>query len=571
MPKGVPTIRRPGDKDQRRTLPDGPADRAIPRSDPISRTLLGRGPQARSGRRRVNTALAISYYKKARYADSEKLLRKALERATAGYTSPKDGEPFYYLGLVLKAQGNFDEAYANLYKSTWSAAWRSPGYFEVAQIASIRGDTGAALKFVDSALEANALNIRALALKSALLRAAGRPQEALALAPRSTGSIPWMSGPWKSNGWRAMPRSRGSCPPPCATSPTQAWRRRPSSWMPACGKTARPSLSRRSRPRRISPKSRRSSTTALAISPARWTRRRNRPGTLQLAARAPTDYVFPFQREMIEVLEQAMAANPADARAPYYLGNLLYDWQPQEAVALWEKSAAAGADFPVVYRNLAMVYRQQNAPREKIFAILEKGAQMGGNARILAELDQMYVENGLSPEKRLSLIEQNKPLIDRDDIVVREINLQILAGRYDNAIALIKSRLFRAWEGGPGKASAIHGSTPCSAAAVKTWQTSGIRRPWRISRQPGHSPTISPRRQPARTGPTGARSGTGLASHMTAWATGAARSRRGANRAATRRILRHRLADGAAPGQAPRSERASGSRSPIPTTRPCPF
>jgi len=74
---------------------------------------------------------------------------------------------------VLKAQGKYDEAFTHLYKSTWSAAWRSPGYFEIAQIAALRGDTNTALKFVDSSLDANGTNIRALALKSALLRATG--------------------------------------------------------------------------------------------------------------------------------------------------------------------------------------------------------------------------------------------------------------------------------------------------------------------------------------------------------------------------------------------------------------
>jgi len=88
--------------------------------------------------------LGIDAIKAGRYADAEKLLRKALERATASYTSPKDGEAFYYLGLALKAQGKLDDAYAQLYKSTWSAAWRSPGYLAVAEIDSIDGDLDAA-------------------------------------------------------------------------------------------------------------------------------------------------------------------------------------------------------------------------------------------------------------------------------------------------------------------------------------------------------------------------------------------------------------------------------------------
>ena len=67
---------------------------------------------------RVNTALGINYFKKARYAEAEKLFRKALERDTERYTTPKDAEPIYYLGLTLKAQGRLDEANKYLYNST---------------------------------------------------------------------------------------------------------------------------------------------------------------------------------------------------------------------------------------------------------------------------------------------------------------------------------------------------------------------------------------------------------------------------------------------------------------------
>src|ERR1017187_7740441 len=56
----------------------------------------------------------------------------------------------------------------------------------------------------------------------------------------------------------------------------------------------------------------------------------------QKAMAMPSDYVFPFQSEAIGVLRQAIAANPHDARASYYLGNVLYDWQPEEATRMWE-------------------------------------------------------------------------------------------------------------------------------------------------------------------------------------------------------------------------------------------
>ena len=58
----------------------------------------------------MNTVLGITAYKKARYEEAEKYLRKAIERLTDNYTSPKDGEAIYYLGLTLKAQRKDDEA-----------------------------------------------------------------------------------------------------------------------------------------------------------------------------------------------------------------------------------------------------------------------------------------------------------------------------------------------------------------------------------------------------------------------------------------------------------------------------
>jgi len=69
--------------------------------DPYWLEALRRDP----GDVRVNTALGINYLKRARFEEAENLFRKALERLTAKYTSPKNGEPFYYLGVTMKSQG----------------------------------------------------------------------------------------------------------------------------------------------------------------------------------------------------------------------------------------------------------------------------------------------------------------------------------------------------------------------------------------------------------------------------------------------------------------------------------
>ena len=398
---------------------------------------------------RVNTVLGIDAIKAGRYADAEKLLRKALERATASYTSPKEGEAFYYLGLALKAQGRLDDAYAQFYKSTWNSAWRSAGYFGLAEILTTKGDFNAALVKDEDALEANALNVRALALKAALLRHAGRTNEALATVaaiqkvdPLDVQGISerWMAT--KSPASAAQLQTTMNAHPATALEVAADYMDA-GLWQDGTTLLTQVAVAAQDKAK-VSP--------LVYYYLGYFAGKLNQAGKAaeydKLAGKAPAEYVFPFQMEMIAVLEDAMRVNSNDARAPYYLGNLLFDWQPQRAQALWEKSASLGADFPVVYRNLAMVYTRQGDQREKALAALEKAVQFGGNATVIGELDKLYEENGVPPAKRLSVMEAHQAVINRDEAIAREVNLEIFAGKPDVAIQLLKTRFFRAWEGG---------------------------------------------------------------------------------------------------------------------------
>ncbi|MCU0913625.1 MAG: DUF5107 domain-containing protein [Planctomycetes bacterium] len=426
--------------------------------DPYWQEALKRDP----GDVRVNTALGIRAIKAGRFAEAEQHLRRALERATDRHTSPKDGEPFYYLGLALKAQDKMDEAFERFAKATWSGAWRNAGYFEMAQIASGRGDFRAALTYADNSLNANGDDIRALALKAALLRHGGQTDAAQGVAhviskidPLDVRALAeeWLAGKTP----QSAQRLRRACHAHPATALELAadylnaglWQDGTTLLQEVVAGTADKAG--------VSPLV----FYYLGYFAQKLGQPRQAAEYFARAAGAPTDYVFPFQMELIAVLEAAMAANPDDSRAPYYLGNLLYDWQPERAVALWEKSASLGADFPVVYRNLALLYSRQGQgsqtrtsgfgdpnPRDKALAALEKAASCGGNAMVFHELDKLYEENGVAPEKRLALLEAHQDVINRDEVIAREINLAIFAGKADLALRLLRSRLFRAWEGG---------------------------------------------------------------------------------------------------------------------------
>jgi tetratricopeptide (TPR) repeat protein len=426
--------------------------------DPFWEEALKRDP----GDARVNSALGIRRLKQARYAESEALFRKAIERLTSGYASPKDGEPYYYLGLALKAQGRLDEAYEALYKSTWSLAWRAAGYYELAEIATTRRDFHSALDLVDRSLEANSLNIRALNLKIAALRhtearfggkfVRGNVSDALRLAKHQSDPLDvrvlaeeWLIMTEVPENARALVATMSAHPG--TAEETAAEYLDAGLWGDGLAVLSllvdqAPDKSR------ISPMT----YYDLAFFAARLRQEDKAARYRDLARRQSADYVFPFTSEAITVLRDAIQASPDDARAPYYLGNLLYDWQPEEAVRLWERSVAIDPALGMAHRNLAIAWshRQHGNDLAKAITELEKAVGLPEPAPIFfRELDDLYRATAVSPEKRLAMLEKHQsPVAQHAEALSREISLLILAGRYDEAIQLMTGRRFEVWEGG---------------------------------------------------------------------------------------------------------------------------
>ncbi len=402
----------------------------------------------------AHSALGLLDLRRARYVSAEQHYRAALARLTDKYTTPKNAEPFYYLGVALQAQGKTAEAYDAFYKATWSQEWKGPSYFSLAEIASARGDFTAALDFTDRSLDANALDVRAYGLKASVLRHLGRVAEAkivLATAARKTDplDVRLMSEQWLAT------KSADEAKPLFATlnahvataQETAAEYANAGLWRDGADVLAQAVAA---------------APDKAKVSPivyyylgyfAEKLGDAAQAGTYRrFAMQAPVDYVFPFQDEVIPVLRSAMAANPQDARAPYYLGNLLFDWQPEEAVTLWEKSAALDPKFPVTWRNLAQAWSHQpgDEARAKAIGAMEKAVALSdAYPTHFAELDQLYADAGAPVEKRLALLESHQPaVVQKDEGLASLITLKTFAGRPDESISLLEGRTFSIWEGG---------------------------------------------------------------------------------------------------------------------------
>ncbi len=380
--------------------------------EPYWEEALKRDP----GDTRVHTVLGIRQFKQARYGEAEAHLRKALERLTVGYATPRDGEPYYYLGLALREQGHDTEAGDALYKATWSQAWRGPAYFALAELATRRRDLTAALDLADRSLEANALNTRALNLKAAILRHLERPRDALKVLETVISKSDPLDVRCLAERWLATKDSADAhsltetmLAYPATAAETAAEFQSAGLWDDGEAVLAR-LVADAPDAARLSPLI----FYDLAYFSEKLGAEHAAADYRRQARKNSADYVFPFQPEALEVLRSAMHAEPSDPRAPYYLGNLLFDWQPDEAVKLWEKSAALDPSLPMVHRNLAIArsHRPHGDDLGKAIAALEKAVSLPDRLPLhFAELDELYQAAGTAPEQRLKMFEEHQAVV----------------------------------------------------------------------------------------------------------------------------------------------------------------
>jgi len=171
------------------------------------------------------------------------------------------------------------------------------------------------------------------------------------------------------------------------------------------------------------------------------------------ASGLPTDYCFPARLEETAILRSAIQSNPRDARAAYYLGNLLYDRRRhEEAIELWERSASLDPKLSITWRNLGIGYFNiRHAPRKARKAYERAFKANPGDARLLFEKDQLLKRVGETPAKRLTALQKHPELVrQRDDLSVELCALYNQVGRHQEALDLLSKRNFQPWEGGEG-------------------------------------------------------------------------------------------------------------------------
>lgn len=169
----------------------------------------------------------------------------------------------------------------------------------------------------------------------------------------------------------------------------------------------------------------------------------------QKASQAIPDTCFPSRPEEEPILRHAMEVNLNDAGAPYYLGCLLYDNQPENAIAAWEESRKRDSKFALVHRNLGLAYAQHQKDTSKAIASLEKAVELNSkDPRLLYELDIQNEAGGTAVKRRLEwLTKESGVAAQRDDSLTRLILVYLADGQLDKALEILTTHRFHNWEG----------------------------------------------------------------------------------------------------------------------------
>jgi tetratricopeptide (TPR) repeat protein len=399
------------------------------------REALRRDP----GDSRCNDAMGLWHLRRGEFEQAEKHFRQAIARLAKRNPNPREGEPYYNLGLALRYMGREQEAYDAFGKATWNYAWRSPAHLALAETDAKRGEWQDAIRHLRNSARNNTDHLNPRNLAVVVLRKLGEKEEAERLL-RETLKLDLMDC------W-ARYLADGSLP---TDNPML---------LDLALDYARAGLL----------------TEALEILAHANSQANDGSAPMVLyavgffhqqlgnisaahsafaqAAAASPDYCFPSRLDELLILQAALGANPQDARCAYYLGNLLYDRRRhREAISLWEHSARLDPSFSVVWRNLAIGYFNVLHDPDQARCAFEKAFQANlGDARILYERDQLWKRIGELPQRRLAELERFPDLVRlRDDLSIELASLYNQTRHHQQALALIRSRQFQPWEGGEG-------------------------------------------------------------------------------------------------------------------------
>ena len=408
---------------------------------------------------RCNNAMGLLLLRAGQFTKAEGYFRRAIKTITSRNPNPYDGEPYYNLGISLQFQDRLSDAYDAFYKATWTDSWQHNGFLQLARIDISRNKFSEAFVLIEKSLVRNYHSHSVRHLKTIALRKLRSYAAALNCIHDSLEIDPFNFGCsfekyllFKETGEYSKAESHLKSLQLVIRNAANNYLEYAFDYSNAgCYSEAIELLQLYvNGSNEVYPMV----YYAMSYFAAKAGNEKLAKEFAQKAYNCKPDYCFPNKLEEIKVLQYAIAANPADDKAFYYLGNLWFGMrQYTEAIQAFEKSIFINRSCPTAHRNLSLLYFNKEQHPANALQALELAFSLDKNdARILMELDQLYKRLNYSTERRLEILnEYNALVVQRDDLYLEKILLENSLGNYKTAKKMLEERIFHPWEGGEGK------------------------------------------------------------------------------------------------------------------------
>lgn len=394
----------------------------------------------------TNTQLGIRYLKPGLYQKSFQHLDKAVKAVTANYTSAKNGEPLYYLGLNLLYQNRLKEAYDMLYKATWNQEWASQSFYLLAVIDCLNGEYNAAIDKLGESLSSNANNVEAINLMAIILRRNGEIDlakqtlnEATRIDPLNlTCAFEKYQMDKKATGMKAPLLLRELFRDEADNYLETASRYLMAGFYSDAAEllllASVPELPHTSKNPLIH--------YYLGYCYSKSNQLADAGKLFSKASGMSADLSFPYGPATFAVLSEALKMDNNDATAHYLMGNLLCNDAPGLALSHWNQAASV-KNSPMISRNQAFVLANINDNPKEAVTKMDLALGNSTNPMFLLERDVYAAYAGNSPADRLAFMEKYKSIsASWDKTELRRAELLNLTGKFDEAIEILKNQHF---------------------------------------------------------------------------------------------------------------------------------
>lgn len=383
------------------------------------------------GDTRANTQMGVWYRKRGEYDKAAQYLRTAIRRQTYDYTRPKDAEALYNLGLVLKAQGKTEAALDTLYRATWNYTYNSGANTQLAQIYARKGDWTMALDRLDEAVAYNGRNFSARVFRGLVLKQLGRTGEARSCFESVLAEDPMnalaLHETLDADDFRFFMREQ---PESYLELAILYWH---AGFTDAAVELLRDIDSRVAWP-----------TVKMYIAYLTGD-----DSLYREALSLPVGYCNPFRLETIDVLAKAKAVCPDSERPYYYLGNLLYNIQPDNAMKEWKQCVEMNPKDDLAWRNLGWANWLHTKDYAESVRCYRKAVEINPSAALYLEECDQAMEANLTPvPERYALLKSHHATAEKRYYPLsQEVVLGTWCGDYDYVLGLLDSCYFPTREG----------------------------------------------------------------------------------------------------------------------------